>query len=521
VGEMVLVDRELVRVEAIGSSSLTVTRGPVNPAAAHAAGARIAAVVSAWPGSVTFDVSTGCPKADVGNGPETWNEWNIRRGRAVLDAADWDGLLIDCLDSSPSWMVSDGSVRSIDPARSNKAVTDGYVGFNSAWNTGAVAYGTGLRAASGDRLLIGNGNMRNYAMNGNIFEDFPRADLAPSTWNLVFMGPWAYPHASYADWATKSAGQNLTLVQTYGAANDYKLMRFGLTSALMNDGYFQMSGSAHSASGLYWFDEYDNAGAGRGYLGQPTGVATKVGNAYRRDYANGIALVNPTASAVTVSLGGAFAKIDGVQDRTVNDGALVDSVTLAPRDGVVLLRVIVLGLQASSTAVPYGLETTLQVTATAAPSAEIVIEHRAAGETAWKAAAIKTADSHGLAALTHKPLVTTEYRARTEGGSAISRTVSVGVRPRLSIHASKKRVSRGGTVVFRGSITHPGRSLVRLQRLVGGSWKTVKRVRTSSSRWYKTTVTPGTRGTFRYRVRVSADASHLTATSGTAKIVVR
>jgi hypothetical protein len=237
-------------------------------------------------------------------------------------------------------MVSPYYSRSIDPLRTNVPVTDNYAAYNAAWNTGAVAYGTALRAAVGTRVLVGNGNMKNFALNGNIFEDFPTPGLATSTWNLVFVGPFAAPHASYPEWSAGVTGRDFNLIQVYGAANDYQLMRYGLTSALMNDGSFSYSASVdrHAADRLDYFDEFDNAGAGRGYLGQPTGAAVKVGSAYRRDYTNGIALVNPSAAAVTVQLGGSYRKIKGSQDPVVNDGTTVTSVTIPARDGIILLK---------------------------------------------------------------------------------------------------------------------------------------------------------------------------------------
>jgi hypothetical protein len=340
--EMALVDHELVHIESVGTSSLTVTRGQVTPTASHAAGTRIASVVSNWPGSVTMDISANCPKRDVGHGLETWGDWNARRGQTILQSADWDGLLIDCLDSNPHWMVSGGNNRSIDQGRTNTPVTDGYAAFDAAWNAGAVAYGNAMRAAVGSKLLIGNGNMRNFNVNGNIFEEYPYAGLSLSNWKTVFVGPYSAPHASYPEWMAGVTGRNLTMVQTYGAQTNYQLMRFGLTSALMNDGYFSyaLSSSGHARNGIWNYDEFDNAGAGRGYLGQPTGAMVSAGsNVYRRDFQGGIALVNPDSVAHTVQLGGTFRKINGTQDHAVNDGSLATAVTLQPRDGVVLLKV--------------------------------------------------------------------------------------------------------------------------------------------------------------------------------------
>jgi hypothetical protein len=60
---------------------------------------------------------------------------------------------------------------------------------------------------------------------------------------------------------------------------------------------------------------------------------------WRRDFTNGIALVNPKGNGMqTVQLGGTFVKIKGTQDPSVNNGQTVTSVTLQDRDGIILLR---------------------------------------------------------------------------------------------------------------------------------------------------------------------------------------
>jgi hypothetical protein len=199
-------------------------------------------------------------------------------------------------------------------------------------------------------------------LSGRNFESFPNSSVSQSYWNSAVIGPWtgtSWPAASYLEW--ENAGSTYSTIETYeydgdppsgagwtyggfppaGFTPNYQRMRFGLTTALMSDGYFsyEISTSGHGTRGLLWFDEYDNAGAGRGYLGQPTGPATaQTGGVYRRDYTGGIALVNPSSSAVTVQLGGTFQKIKGTQAPTINNGAQVTAVTIPARDGIVLLR---------------------------------------------------------------------------------------------------------------------------------------------------------------------------------------
>jgi hypothetical protein len=60
---------------------------------------------------------------------------------------------------------------------------------------------------------------------------------------------------------------------------------------------------------------------------------------YRRDFANGIALVNPKGNGTqTVTLETSYKHLSGTQDPTVNNGKTVTSVTLQDRDGVILER---------------------------------------------------------------------------------------------------------------------------------------------------------------------------------------
>ncbi len=61
-------------------------------------------------------------------------------------------------------------------------------------------------------------------------------------------------------------------------------------------------------------------------------------NVFRRDFENGIALANASNSWQTISVGSGFRRIRGTQDATVNSGATVTSVTLAPYDGILLVR---------------------------------------------------------------------------------------------------------------------------------------------------------------------------------------
>ena len=59
---------------------------------------------------------------------------------------------------------------------------------------------------------------------------------------------------------------------------------------------------------------------------------------YRRDFQNGIVLVNPTELALDVPLEGAFRRILGTRNTTVNSGAVGATQRVAPYDALFLLR---------------------------------------------------------------------------------------------------------------------------------------------------------------------------------------
>jgi hypothetical protein len=132
--------------------------------------------------------------------------------------------------------------------------------------------------------------------------------------------------------------------------------RYGITAALMNNGYYFADSGVYdeeTVANHRWFDEYDNGGRGVGYLGQP--VAGSAGSpqtgpwsngVWMRQFKNGVVLWNPKGNGVkTVNVSGLVSPsghtglkhIAGAQDPAVNNGRAATSVTLQDRDGVILL----------------------------------------------------------------------------------------------------------------------------------------------------------------------------------------
>jgi hypothetical protein len=270
--------------------------------------------------------------------------WNEHLAEWLAIHYKRDGVLVDMVSDSscgcwPGWTLT-ARVPNVDLDRN--AVRDvaehGAAWVNNTWGAAMRDLMAKIRAAIGpDKLLIGNNGIGfNRWANGLSME-------AGSTDNNelnLFQG-----------WISNHFGPDLYATQQTqgGSPTNYRLMRHNLVAAMMVDAYFNYSdGAGGNYTSLWWYDEYSvdfatgqatGDASEKGYLGQATGAAVKLSNGvWRRDFANGIALVNNSGSTQTVSLGGTFRRIRGTQDPTVNSGASVSSVSLPPQDAVILLR---------------------------------------------------------------------------------------------------------------------------------------------------------------------------------------
>lgn len=300
-GDTALIEDESVYIKSVNQldRTLTVQRGYIRPASAHKAGTRIAAHITFWPNTWVLNLSTLSPTGivDPSVGPERWADYNARMSAQVVADPRWAGIFVDRSDPNESWLIGNSTARTIDPDQSNHLLTD-YSTFDESWNDGLRSYLDQLRAAIGpDRIMYLNWGITHYAaVNGNNFEGIPD-DSWYHPWHAQIFGP--IESGSYFDWMSQARQPNLTMIETYednsrpnpndtgkypkdcsekSFVPNYQKMRFGLTSALLNDGYFsyEMNTHGHGSLCLMWFDEYDNAGAGRGYLGYPVGPAQQL-----------------------------------------------------------------------------------------------------------------------------------------------------------------------------------------------------------------------------------------------------
>ena len=295
-GDSVVIEGEIAYVESVDPTNLVlgVRRGYIHQAVPHAAGTRVAATITDAPQSLVLDASTFCPEntVDPAVGPETWGEYEARMVAGIVAGSQWDGVYLDRCEPNQSWLVNGSTVRTIDPNRSNAPVSD-YSEFNAAWANGIRLFHSRVRTLLGDhRIILANCAMPNYdLLNGDVFENFPdqSGTWYYTPWNKAVLGPSAL-FGSYFEWMANARQPNLTTILTYekdgrpslddpaslpGFVPNYRKMRFGLCTALLNDGFFSYSIHSSDQDPLLWFDEYDNAGRGGGYLGPAVGSARR------------------------------------------------------------------------------------------------------------------------------------------------------------------------------------------------------------------------------------------------------
>jgi hypothetical protein len=168
------------------------------------------------------------------------------------------------------------------------------------------------------------------AWNGGVLEH-----IIGSSWSVESQG-WPQMMAHYRKTMDALGAPKYGIFEQFGSTTDYQAMRYGFASCAMDDGYYAFNNAAHQNSGVPWFDEFDaKLGAA---VSKPQTSAWQSG-VYRRDFENGIVLVNPKGNGQReVTLEGDFVKLKGTQAPSVNDGSTVRKVTLKDRDGIVLMR---------------------------------------------------------------------------------------------------------------------------------------------------------------------------------------
>ena len=294
--------------------------------------------------SVMTNLTDVCPRVAGQRFVEYAADWVVGR---VWSAGIWDGIFLDVWGDT-LWTVDQNRW---DITGTGHDVPNAKIyGPGNPLDRGLTSGERTMRSRMPDAILVANGTRTLHAglLDGLVWESFAdplaRRDPVFDLTRYVVMS---------AAGVHRSPGVSLTISSRRvpaGSADDYRRARFAMAATLMQNGFWAPMGDDYGQP-LY-YDEMDGAGLGRGYLGHalepdpPLSAITRANDGgtgspapyvYRRDFEHGIALVNVGHTAQQVALHRAYRHLSGITDRLVNNGAVVDRVTIPAQDGVILL----------------------------------------------------------------------------------------------------------------------------------------------------------------------------------------
>ncbi len=285
--------------------------------------------LSAWPKTYLLNITDA--------GKNTAESWNAALpdfvSREILSTGLWDGVFYDNIWHDVSW-INEGNM-DID----NDLVLDSVEKINNKWVTGVEKMLSRTRNLVGDDFIVmGNGSSYNdYQpyLNGIMFENFPTPWESGGVWSAIM--------EAYARIKPLNVEPNIHIVNSNSKEqDDYFKMRSALGSTLLTDSYFSFDYDTSDHSQTWWYDEYDTN------LGKALGDPIRVDGSsedfpqgvWRRDFQNGIVYLNSHFKEVRVELPTKMKKIEGEQDKIVNDGGLVNYLILGPTDGIILRNIL-------------------------------------------------------------------------------------------------------------------------------------------------------------------------------------
>lgn len=282
------------------------------------------AKVSWWPGTEMLNVTDVAPKINGQNWSGYFSTFVTDR---ILASGLWDGIFFDNTWNSLTGMVGGNLDIDGDGAVETKSEIE------SAYRRGlALVFGK-IRAAGSQYILMGNDGDIFTELNGMQLENFPYA----RGWSKMLKDYVAFQGVGFPP-AFSAFNANTANI---GGRDDYQKARYGLTSALLADGFYSFDLGDQNHGQIWWYDEYNvfmGEPAGQPFLAKNNSRDFNQRGLWRRDFKAGLVLVNSGNVAETIDLAGEYEKLRGSQDPSVNDGLIVSSVTVQPQDGLILLR---------------------------------------------------------------------------------------------------------------------------------------------------------------------------------------
>jgi len=272
-----------------------------------------------WPGTQLLNVTNEI------NG-DNWQDYLVNFVvDELLATGFWDGVFYDnAWDSVTHFVGTDIDLDNDGDKDSN---------LDKEWQAGMKYIYEQTRALAGtDYLVLGNGTTREYLnqLNGKMLENF-----AANAWTNT-MNTYQYNFTSQQTNRVNVINANTS---NQGGQDSYQQMRFGLSSSLLEDGYYTYDYGDQDHSQTWWYDEYDiDLGEALGNSQSQHGYSEYQSDIWQRSFVNGLSVVNSTGNRQTVDLGGEYEKIHGNQDSEINDGSIVSETVIDGYDGLLLLK---------------------------------------------------------------------------------------------------------------------------------------------------------------------------------------
>lgn len=237
-----------------------------------------------------------------------WYADNVMRHPRVR--ADWDG---DGVDDDP---------------RSPRIL--------QAWRQGYKAWWNRIRELTPSKMIIGNADsdLAEAEFSGQLEGAFLEG-LMGKSWSIENRRGWRAMMARYRAVGGNLREPRIVGFNVWGDPKDYRFFRYAFTSCLLDDGYFSFTDESRGYSSVPWFDEYD-VRLGKAISPPPSGPWRD--GVWRRDFEHGVVLVNPGMWRKVAELEPGLRRFTGHQDPSWNNGRPVRRLTLAGKDGVVLVR---------------------------------------------------------------------------------------------------------------------------------------------------------------------------------------
>ena len=269
-----------------------------------------------WPGTFLLNVTNASVRNTISDFV----------AQDILSTGLWDGIFYDNAWGSLDWAIPGGDV-DFDRNGTNDLAGSG----NAVWTEATKQlYKDTRQKIGGDMIMVGNGWTDMYAgvLDGMMIEGFDE-------------GHWTQHMTWYKNNHRPGGSYNIINVNTEntGLSADYRAMRFGLTSSLLEDGYYSFDFGNQNHGQTWSYDEYAvHLGDATGIASSDSGIATYTPDVWRRAYEQGLSVVNSTGQTKQIDLGGEYEKIHGIQDPVANDGSIISELTLDGYDGRVLLK---------------------------------------------------------------------------------------------------------------------------------------------------------------------------------------